>query len=631
MKDPKAVLQQYWGYPDFRPLQEDIVRSALAGNDTLALMPTGGGKSICFQVPALCMEGLCIVVSPLIALMGDQVQNLQQRGVKALYLHSGMKYSEIDTALDNCIYGDYKFLYVSPERLQSELFQARLPKMNICLVAVDESHCISQWGYDFRPPYLQVADVVEKIEKRPPILAVTATATPRVADDIEEKLRFRKQSNRFQMSFKRENLGYVVVETSNKHTKLLQILKKIPGSSVVYLRSRNGCAQLANFLTQHGISADYYHAGLAPEQRTQKQESWTLGKTRVIVATNAFGMGIDKPDVRSVVHMDLPDSLEAYFQEAGRGGRDGDTAWAVLLTNRAEAMVMVERNLSAFPNLEEVRKVYQALGNYLMLANGSGEGQEYIIDIQTFCSKYTFQIPKTLQALKILERQDYINLTEDLWSPSQLHLKADHATVYQLQFRNQKWENLMGTLLRSYGGLNSQYVKIDEQVIAKRSKLTFGEVVDMLKELDKSNYAVYQPKKQGSSIRYTRAKQEARYLRIEDAFLKDRYEDLKFRVTQMAQYVTNSTLCRSIALVQYFGEKHPTRCGKCDVCKRENKGNTTTIENEALALLQQHSFSVEELVDALDNGNPKMTIEWIRQALDSGRIRQTTDGKLKQN
>ena len=617
---PHAVLKRIWGFDGFRSIQESIIQSVLQGTDTLALMPTGGGKSICFQVPALCMEGLCIVVSPLIALMRDQVQNLKSKGIDAMYLHAGMSAKELDVQLDNCVYGDYKFLYVSPERLQSELFLARLPKMNVCLLAIDESHCISQWGYDFRPPYLQIADLHAMLPNKPPILAVTATATPRVAQDIMEKLRFRGRTF-FQMSFKRDNLGYVVVKTANKYGKLLEVLERIQGSAVVYLRSRRGTAQLAAFLQGHGIAADYYHAGLEADVRNQKQEAWTSGAVRAIVATNAFGMGIDKPDVRLVVHMDLPDSLEAYFQEAGRGGRDGQTAWAVLLTSDQEAHEIEARNLAEFPDLATIKNTYKALGSHYHMLPGTGEGQSFPLDYKQFCDKYQFKLATTRNALKILERQGYIVLNEDFWETSKLHITASQTDLYGLQVHNKNWEVFLSTLLRMYGGLREGFVSINEQDIAKKLRQPYGQVVKQLNRLEEMQMGHYTPKKSGNVVMFATAFHPPQSVLIADTFLKDRLSDLKARLHSLKNYVTDESTCRSVLLVQYFGEENPQDCGKCDVCRRKKK--ITPKDNQAVIqdLLKKHGpLSLQGLLYHWQPPDQKEAVATIRKMLDEGRI-----------
>lgn len=626
---PHAVLKKYWGFDGFRSIQEAIINAVLSGTDTLALMPTGGGKSICFQVPALCMEGLCIVVSPLIALMRDQVQNLQQKGIDAMYLHAGMSSRELDIQLDNCIYGGYKFLYVSPERLQSELFLARLQKMNVCLLAIDESHCISQWGYDFRPPYLQIADLHDLLPNKPPILAVTATATPKVAQDIMDKLRFRGRTF-FQMSFKRGNLGYVVVKTQNKYAKLLVVLQKIQGSAVVYLRSRRGTAQLAAFLQGHGISADYYHAGLEADVRNAKQEAWAVGKVRAIVATNAFGMGIDKPDVRLVVHMDLPDSLEAYFQEAGRGGRDGATAWAVLLTSNQEAAAIEARNLLEFPDLVTIKNVYKAMGNHFRMVPGSGKGQLYTFDYKSFCEQYRFKTTPTRNALKILERQGYITLNEDFWEASKLYFTASHTDIYGMQVNNKNWERFLGTLLRMYGGLREGFVTINEKEIAKKIMQPYGAVVKQLLRLQELGMAVYEPQKQGNSVFFTVAYHQPQHLLVADAFLKDRLADLQARLGHLRHYVETETTCRSILLVQYFGEQNPQPCGKCDVCKRQKKlVPAASLDQVVMAILrEQGPLSLPELLAVLQAPDQKAAVQLVRNLVDSGTIQTNTQNLL---
>ena len=474
------ILKQYWGYDSFRPLQDEIIESVLDGKDTLALMPTGGGKSICFQVPALCREGVCIVISPLIALMKDQVFQLQKRNIPAAAIYSGMRYKDIDRLLDNAVYGNIKLLYLSPERLVTELARERIKKMNVNLLAVDEAHCISQWGYDFRPPYLQIAEIREFIPDTP-ILAVTATATKEVVEDIQQKLEF-KDGAVFQKSFERKNLAYVVLSEENKPQKALDILQKVKGSAVVYSRNRRGTKEVANYLRKNGINADFYHAGLSTALRTKKQEDWIQGKLKVMVSTNAFGMGIDKADVRSVVHMDLPDSLEAYFQEAGRAGRDGKKSFAVLLYNEADKKNLLWSYENSFPEIEEVKRVYAALGSYLQLAIGSGLGGSFDFEIERFVKNFRFDLLKTYSCLKILEQSGYIVLSDAVFIPSTIKIRVNKEVLYDYQLKNRSLDIIIKTILRTYHGALSHHTKIDESQLARFLKITRVQLSQGLKK-----------------------------------------------------------------------------------------------------------------------------------------------------
>ncbi|TAL60569.1 MAG: ATP-dependent DNA helicase RecQ, partial [Bacteroidetes bacterium] len=474
----QQILLKHWGYSHFRALQEDIINSVLAGNDTLALMPTGGGKSLCFQIPALAKEGICIVISPLIALMKDQVENLRAKGVKAMAITSGMSKKEIDIAFDNCVYGDYKFLYLSPERLDSGLARTRIQKMNVNLIAVDEAHCISQWGYDFRPSYLKIADIKEMLPAVP-ILALTATATPDVAADIQKKLLFPargKPSNFFQKSFERKNLAYVVIKEEDKMSRLLKIVTRISGTGIVYVRNRKKSQEITDFLRANNISADYYHAGIEGSARDAKQDAWIHNKTRVIVCTNAFGMGIDKPDVRFVVHLDMPDCLEAYFQEAGRAGRDEKKSYAVLLFNGADKIDAERNMLMSFPPMEEIRKTYQSLSNYFQIPIGAGQGSVFDLDINDLCSKYNLHHLTAYNSIKFLEKEGMVSLTEAFHMPSRIHFVFNKEELYKFQVEHNFYDDFIKLLLRSYSGLFDTYVKISEQDIAKRTGKSYEEV-----------------------------------------------------------------------------------------------------------------------------------------------------------
>ena len=475
------ILSKYWGFSKFRALQEDIIQSVLDGKDTLALMPTGGGKSLCFQVPALLKPGICIVVSPLIALMKDQVENLKEKGIKAIAVISGMGKREVDIALDNCIYGDIKFLYLSPERLLSELVRVRLRHMQVNLIAIDEAHCISQWGYDFRPSYLHLAELRE-IHPNVPILALTATATERVAADIQLKLNF-KQAQIFRKSFERKNLSYLVYNEENKLRKLFSIAKNVKGTGIVYVRNRRETQEVARQLTMQGISADFYHAGLDTPLRMKKQTAWKNSEVKVIVATNAFGMGIDKSDVRFVVHLDLPESLEAYYQEAGRGGRDEKKAYAVLLYNNSDVFQLKNRFEQQYPSIEEIKQIYHHLGNYYQLAFGAGEGLSLEFDLADFCNRFKLDPFRTLHALKFLEHDEYIALTETVFLASRVQVLSGSADLYRFQVEQPAYDQFIKVLLRSYGGIFDQLSAVKESDLGKRLGINKNEVVKILQKL----------------------------------------------------------------------------------------------------------------------------------------------------
>ena len=475
------ILKKYWGFDNFRPLQDEIVQSVLSGKDTLALLPTGGGKSICFQVPAMVMDGICIVVSPLIALMKDQVENLKARGIEAIAIYAGMGKREIDILLDNCIYGNIKFLYLSPERLLAQKVRDRIAYMNVNLIAIDEAHCISQWGYDFRPPYLKVKEL-RAILPNKPILALTATATAFVKQDIIEKLEM-KDAQVFVKSFARRNLSYVVSDLEDKHRKLIEIVKNVKGCGLVYVRNRRETAEIAHFLQRNGIAADFYHAGIEKDLRFKKQEDWKKDIIRIMVATNAFGMGIDKPNVRFVVHLDLPDSLEAYYQEAGRAGRDENRAFAVLLANQSDQLILNAKYADSFPTIDEIKKIYHHLGSYFQLAYGAGEGLSFEFDIADFCKKFSLGVIKTLASLKFLERDGYVTLSENIFLQSRIMFTASHEDVYRFQIENSTYDSLIKTIQRSYGGAFDAYVKIKEADLSNRLRISYQDVITHLNRL----------------------------------------------------------------------------------------------------------------------------------------------------
>jgi ATP-dependent DNA helicase RecQ len=599
----RKILSQYWGYTGFRSLQEEIIRSIMQDKDTLALMPTGGGKSITFQVPALAREGICLVITPLISLMQDQVENLKSRNIKAVAIHSGLSKFELDIALDNCIYGDYKLLYLSPERLSTELFLKRLENMKVNLIAVDEAHCISQWGYDFRPSYLQIAKIREYLPGIP-VLALTATATPTVADDIQEKLLFREK-NIIRQTFERKNLIYLVRRTEDKTSYLLRILNKQKGCGIIYARNRKKTREIAEFLNRQGISSQYYHAGLDQKERKIRQEAWTRGKVRIMVATNAFGMGIDKPDVRLVIHMDLPDSPEAYFQEAGRAGRDGKKAYAALLYQPADKLSIEKSHLVRFPDIDVIRRVYQALGNYFEVVPGSGKNQIFDFDLMDFCIKFSFHSLVAFHALKHLERAGYIELTEDIDLPARVHFKVDRDELYKFQIVNEEYDGVIKLLLRAYSGMFSDFVRIDEYSLAAKAKVPVQTIVSVLTTLNNMGILYYIKPKKTPQIIFTAERLTDKSL----LFPKKEYEEqeslTRMRMDTMIHYATEDHRCRSQMLLMYFGEKDPFRCGQCDVCmeseeKPLNRYDQDLIAGKIREIILSGPVTVEELNAKID-------------------------------
>jgi ATP-dependent DNA helicase RecQ len=618
----EKILFHYWGYSKFRAIQEEVITSVHEGNDTLALMPTGGGKSITFQVPALAKDGICLVITPLIALMKDQVENLKKKGIKAAALHSGMTRHELEVTLDNCAYGDYKFLYLSPERLGTELFRVRLRKMNVNLVAIDESHCISQWGYDFRPSYLKIAELRELIPNIP-FLAVTATATPQVVEDIQEKLGF-KVKRVIKMSFERKNLIYLVRNVEDKNKHLLKIAKNLPGTGVVYVRNRQKTKEIAQMLLKEGISADYYHAGLSTEIRSSKQDDWQNDRTRIIVSTNAFGMGIDKPEVRFVVHMDLPDSPEAYFQEAGRGGRDGKLAYAILLYNDSDKLKIEQRIETSFPKPEEIKHCYQALCSFLGVAIGAGKDEVYDFNMMDFASAYKLNYVKAYSSLKFLERDGYIELTDELDNPSRIMILVDKNELYKYQIAHADHDSFIKILLRNFAGLFSNYVRIDETYIAKLSGLPLKTVTEFLLKLNKAKIINYIPRKKTPLIIFTEERLDDKNLYISPENYHGRKERYLKRINSMIAYASGTTKCRSQALLEYFGETDAYRCGKCDVCTSRNELDMSKFQFDQILdklkeILHEKEVSLEVVVDSV-KFPPDKTTRVIRWLLDNGKI-----------
>jgi ATP-dependent DNA helicase RecQ len=616
------ILTRYWGYSRFRPLQEEIIQSVYDGHDSLGLMPTGGGKSITFQVPALAKEGICIVITPLIALMKDQVENLHRREISAIAIHSGMGREEIDIALDNCIYGDVKFLYLSPERLETDIFKARIEKMNINLIAVDESHCVSQWGYDFRPSYLKIARLRDYIPTAP-FLALTATATPKVVEDIMERLEFREK-NVFRKSFERKNLVYDVEICEDKVQRITRIIKENPGSGVIYARNRKKTRDLALTLQKHEIKADYYHAGLTHAERNRKQEEWQKNKIQVIISTNAFGMGIDKPDVRFVIHLDLPDALEAYYQEAGRAGRDEKPAKAFLLYNESDRRSVDQRIQISFPELSVIKDVYNALGNFFQIPLGGGKGQSYDFILTDFISKFKFNALIAHNSLKVLQREGYLEVTEELNNPSRVHFKVARDDLYKFQIANEKLDGFIKLLLRSYSGMFSSFVAIDETLLAKRSGLGPDGVYQYLLRLSSSGIIQYIPRKKNPVIFFCEERLDSKnlYFSVETyKFLKERYID---RANEMLLYASGLNKCRSQILLTYFGEKNAQRCGQCDACRRRNELDLSSYEfdlilEELKERLSGKHLSMDELMEGITYDEEKV-IKVFRWLCDHEKI-----------
>mgnify|MGYP000214421185 CR=1 FL=1 len=621
------VLLQYWGYSSFREKQEEIIRAVLDGKDTLALLPTGGGKSICFQVPALAQEGICLVISPLIALMQDQVDNLQKNGIKALAISSALSKREIDIALDNAAYGDFKFLYVSPERLETELFQERLKKMKVNLVAIDEAHCISQWGYDFRPSYLNIAKLREGLSDVP-FLALTATATPKVVDDIQEKLEF-KTKNVIQKSFERKNLAYVVLHEEDQYKRMLKVISGVKGSGIVYVNRRKKCKEVAHFLSKNGIAADYYHAGLNHTQRKEKQEAWINNRIQVIVATNAFGMGIDKPDVRFVIHLDLPESLEAYFQEAGRGGRDGKKSYAVLLMTPAMGLDLKKQVEQSFPEIKTIKEVYQCLGNFLQIPINGGENQSFDFNIAEFAERYNMHPLTVYHCLHFLEKEGYLVLSENFSTPSRLHISKSKEDLYKFQVANSNYDGFIKGLLRSYGGLFESYVKINEQILAKNLKLKTEQVIHRLKHLEKMELIDYEMQSSLPKLTLTKARLDQEALRISASNYHERKKIALEKLNAVLHYAESSNRCRSQILLAYFGEKESYRCGVCDVCLERNKLELNDLEFEEIKeqldqLLESQSLPLKLIVQKVKGFKEKQIIKVIDFLVDTGKLK--TDG-----
>lgn len=624
------ILKHHWGYDSFRPLQEDIINSVLSGKDTLGLMPTGGGKSLTFQVPALAMDGLCIVVTPLIALMKDQVENLKKRNIRAAAIYSGMTSKEILQTLENAVFDAYKFLYVSPERLATSIFITKVQQMNVSLIAVDESHCISQWGYDFRPSYLKIAEVRDYLPKAP-VLALTATATLDVVDDIQEKLHF-KEKNVFRMSFHRSNLAYVVRNTEDKNEQLLKILNGVPGSSVVYVRNRKKTKEIADWLNERGVIAEHYHAGLNNETKDARQLRWKNDETRVIVSTNAFGMGIDKPEVRTVIHLDLPDSIEAYFQEAGRAGRDERKAFAVLLFNNTDVVKMRKRVADTFPPKEKVLEVYNAICNYYEVGLGSGLDNTFVFDLGDFCHKFHQPLLVAHNSIKILQQAGYLDLTDEQDSSSMVLFTCNKDELYN-QKHTPDQERLIHVLLRSYTGLFTDMAAINEETIAKRLDWKQEKVYEQLVGLAREHIIKYIPRKKTPFLTFTHEREELHRVILGKEAYDDRKTRYVARIKSMVDYASDENVCRSVMLLNYFGEKNGENCGQCDVClKKKNAKLTndefTTIRMQIEDLLKNEALSIPKIIEKLKFKEQKI-IETVRFLLDNNIVVQNKYMKLE--
>lgn len=618
----QEVLKQYWGYDTFRTPQQEVIESVLANRDTLALLPTGAGKSVCYQVPIMAREGIGIVVSPLIALMKDQVQQLKRKGIPAVEIVSGMSYREIDIALDNCIYGKVKFLYLSPERLQNELVQERIKKMKVNLLAIDEAHCISQWGYDFRPAYLNIASIKE-ILPSVTTLALTATATPKVVLDIQEKLEF-KSPNVFNISFERKNLHYLVIKEENKYQRLLRILAKVPGSAVCYVRSRKQTQEIANFLNQQGISADYYHAGVDMKSRSRKQDQWILNKTKVMVATNAFGMGIDKSDVRAVVHMDVPESLEAYYQEAGRAGRDGLKSYAVLLYQDADLSELQRKLESSFPDFKELPGFYQTLYNHYKLAYGSGKDVSVPFDWLKFSTQYAIPVPKLIQLFKFLEREHILTLSEALHNETRLCFKLSPDQLYAFQVAHGQFDLFIRVLLRSYGGVFEDYVAINDSDLMKRMGFPKEEYYRQMKLLQEYEVVDYIKGSELPILSFLEERLPNNQLSFNKEYWEQRREVIFDKLQAMRAYV-EKPICRSKQLLAYFNELNYDRCGQCDVCLSDK--NTGTDENTKELIFQKilnesskENLSLPHILQNWTDFDENLLKNAIQELIDEGRI-----------
>ena len=630
MSEFTQILTKYWGYAAFRPLQEEIIQSVASGKDTLGLMPTGGGKSVTYQVYSLSKPGICLVITPLIALMKDQVENLNQRGIKALAIYSGMSSQEIKIALDNAAWGNYKFLYLSPERISTERFKERINQLDVNLIAVDEAHCISQWGYDFRPSYLKIAELRDLLPDVP-VLAVTATATSQVIDDIQAQLKF-KTPNVLRTSFYRSNLIYLLRNEEDKVNYLVKAVLKAKGTGIVYVRSRKQAHEISDLFRKSKISADFYHAGLSSKVRSERQENWKSGRCRVIVSTNAFGMGIDKADVRFVIHLETPDSVEAYFQEAGRAGRDGKTGYSVLLFNNSDKVKLQKNVAKSFPEPDVIKRIYEAICNFYQLAVGFGKDQIFEFSMAMFASKFSFQITEVYNSLKILQREGYLELTDELDNPSKVYFQVGRDDLYKFQVANSDFDGFIKLLLRSYTGLFTNYVSIDEQLLATRAKVSPDLVYQFLCRLRTQKIIDYIPQKKTPFIIFAIERIDPDRIRISKENYGDRKRDYLNRIEAMIHYASSGHKCRSQLLLQYFGETESVRCGKCDVCMERNELNVSKYEfdniSEQIKKVMVQPCFYEELLQQIE-GKPENIIKIVRWLLENEKIVYRVDNRME--
>lgn len=614
---PREILKHYWNYDSFRPLQEEIISSVLQGTDTLALLPTGGGKSLCYQIPAMAKEGVCLVISPLIALMKDQVHLLQRLGIKASYLVSGMNRYQIELVLNNCIYNDTKLLYVSPERLKSRTFLDHLKQMNLSLIAVDEAHCISQWGFDFRPPYMEIGKI-RAFHPHTPVLALTATATAVVLKDIQQSLQFKTGSRLFRKSFYRENLNYMVLFEPDKYRRLLKIIQKVGGSGIVYVRNRKMTVDIAQFLNNSGITAEPYHAGFGITERDAKQAAWTNSNNSVMVATNAFGMGIDKANVRFVIHLNLPESLEAYYQEAGRAGRDGKTAYAVLLYDEDDIDTLNKSQQQTFPELYTIRNVYKALCNTFRLPIGTGMGQSFDFDITGFSNNYGFRIMEVYSSLRLLEHEGLLALQESDDSSSLIFIPISKQEIYKIQVENRRYAAILNCIQRDYSGVYSEFVPVSEYSIARHMNTAVETIEPILQQMDKEGIISYKRRTTSPQIVFLAPRVNDKEIYLVEANYSTLKESSKRRINDIVAYVKNTQRCRSQQLSEYFDDMNSPECQVCDVCrqKRAKPVDPSVIDRKIRESLMQSPKNVKDLVDSIDGIDEKKIVERLRVALD---------------
>jgi ATP-dependent DNA helicase RecQ len=628
MATPQEILKDYFGFDSFREPQEAVIQSVLNGNDTLALLPTGGGKSVCFQVPALMKDGICVVVSPLIALMKDQVFQLKKKEIKAAAIFTGLSYTEIDMILDNCQFGYYKFLYVSPERLKTEIFIERFKRMKVNLIAVDEAHCISQWGFDFRPSYLEIAEI-RKHHPDIPVLALTATATEKVQQDIIEKLEFKKNKQTFKKSFVRNNLSFVVRHEDAKYPKLTEIIQKIKGTGIVYVRSRNKTKDVAEYLLKNKINADYYHAGLATKVRSVKQENWIKNKTQVIVCTNAFGMGIDKPDVRFVIHLDIPESVEAYYQEAGRAGRDGKLAYAALLFNNADIEQLNEKLHQQFPTVDVIKNIYNALCNHLGIPVESGFMHTHNFDIRAFCRLFNLDASVVFSSLKILEQQNYLQLSEGVLLPSRVVFRMNKMDLYKFEVAHSEYALLIKTLLRMYGGIIDHYTKISESQLAIQISITETEVIKQLNYLQKNKLLTYVPANDKPTLTLLTERMHENNLFIDTRHINQRRAVITQQINAMLDFVQQKKICRQVFICRYFDETEVSDCGRCDICIEEKKKlefneDFNSAKEHILTLTDKNWIKIDDILPKNAHFAKQLYKEVIRFMLDE-KMLQTNE------